>query len=155
MNNLKDKLSKITKRDASYPSSKETDARLKPWLRYYSSSIARRILSALEEKGMSQVNLAELLDISPQQVSKIVKGHENLTLESIYNLSNALGLELITFPEYKYSKEGFYAKNELCYAAVISMSDYANLKGSLNQITVNTENKSTVSSNIDKLQKFA
>jgi transcriptional regulator with XRE-family HTH domain len=74
------------------------------WLAY-SSEIALRILAAIEDKkDFSQSKLAELLGVSPQQISKIVKGKENLTLETIYNISRALDAELISFPEYKYSK---------------------------------------------------
>jgi transcriptional regulator with XRE-family HTH domain len=73
------------------------------WLSY-SSQIARRILAIIEDKeDLNQAKLAELLKVSPQQVSKIVKGRENLTLETIYNLSQALGVELISFPDYKYN----------------------------------------------------
>ena len=52
---------------------------------------------------MSQAKLAEVVGVSPQQISKIVKGHENLTLETIYKLSRALGEELIAFPVYKHN----------------------------------------------------
>ncbi len=85
--------------------SKDADHRLKnrKWLRY-SSNIARRILAAIEDKeDFSQANLARLLGVSPQHISKIVKGKENLTLETIASFSTVLGTELISFPEYKYS----------------------------------------------------
>jgi plasmid maintenance system antidote protein VapI len=35
------------------------------------------------------------MNISPQQISKIVKGQENLTLETISNLEIALGIQII------------------------------------------------------------
>lgn len=85
--------------------SKDADYRLKnrKWLRY-SSNIARRILAVIEDKeDFSQANLARLLGVSPQHISKIVKGKENLTLETIANISTVLETELISFPEYKYS----------------------------------------------------
>jgi len=85
--------------------SQEADYRLKnhKWLRY-SGNIAIRILAAMEDRvGMTQKKLAEIMNISPQQISKILKGHENLTLETIAKISEALGVELISFPEYKYS----------------------------------------------------
>jgi antitoxin component HigA of HigAB toxin-antitoxin module len=85
--------------------SKEADFRLKnhKWLRY-SGKIARRILAVMEEKeGMTQKKLAELMNVSPQQISKILKGQENLTLETISKLSETLGVDLISFPEYKYN----------------------------------------------------
>ena len=73
------------------------------WLNY-SGNIARRILAKIEnDNNLSQTELAKLLDVSRQQISKIVKGHENMTLETIAKLSEALGVELISFPEYKYS----------------------------------------------------
>jgi len=77
--------------------------RNRKWLDY-SSQIARRILAQIEgNDNLNQAELARLLDVSAQQVSKIVKGQENLTLETIAKLSNALEIELISFPEYKYS----------------------------------------------------
>ncbi|HZE83854.1 MAG TPA: helix-turn-helix transcriptional regulator [Puia sp.] len=85
--------------------SKEADYRLKnhKWLRY-SHQVASRILAAMEDKkGMTQKKLAKLMAVSPQQISKILKGHENLTLETISKFSEALGIELISFPDYKYS----------------------------------------------------
>jgi plasmid maintenance system antidote protein VapI len=35
------------------------------------------------------------MNISPQQISKIVKGQENMTLETISNLEIALGIQII------------------------------------------------------------
>lgn len=101
---LKDKLKKITNEKPSMWKDKAKFRRNNPWLREYSSKIARRILSVIEDrKDLSQIKLAETLDVSPQQINKIVKGQENMTLETIYKLSKALDFELISFPEYKYS----------------------------------------------------
>lgn len=76
------------------------------WLRY-SNKIALRVLACIEDNpGMNQGKLAEMLSVSKQQVNKIVQGKENLTLETIGKLSDALGFELITFPEFKYSSQG-------------------------------------------------
>jgi len=76
----------------------------KKWLRY-SSNIARRLLVAIKDrKGFNQAELARLLDISPQQVSKIVKGQENLTLQTIARLSEVMDTEFISFPDYKHTK---------------------------------------------------
>lgn len=77
----------------------------RPWLNY-SGKIASRIHAAISsQEGMTQKKLAELMDVSPQQISKIMKGHENLTLQTIAKLSEVLKVDLITFPEYKYSKK--------------------------------------------------
>ena len=75
----------------------------KTWLNY-SGKIALRVLSAIEDiPGMNQRKLAELMGVTPQHISKIVKGQENLTLETIGKLSEALQIELIDFPKIKYS----------------------------------------------------
>ena len=64
------------------------------WLRY-SGYIALRVLDRLEELGLSQKELAEKMGCSPQYVSKLVKGSENLTLETISKLEECLELDLI------------------------------------------------------------
>ena len=73
------------------------------WLGY-SGRIALRIMSAMEDiPNMNQRKLAEIAGVSPQQVNKIVKGKENLTLQTIAKFSDILGVELIEFPAFKYN----------------------------------------------------
>jgi plasmid maintenance system antidote protein VapI len=104
MNSLNDKLKKIVSDSPSNWTDKVEFRRANPWLREYSSQIARRILAIIEnDEDLNQAKLADLLKVRPQQISKIVQGQENLTLETIYKISKALGTELITFPDYKYS----------------------------------------------------
>lgn len=88
---------------------KDADNRIvnKKWLRY-SSNIARRILASIRDKqdrgiDMNQKKLASNVGVTPQYISKVVKGKENLSLETIAKLSEALGIELITFPAYRHS----------------------------------------------------
>ena len=110
--------------------SKDADYRLKnrKWLRY-SSNIARRILSVIEDNDdFSQANLARSLGVSPQHISKIIKGKENLTLETIANISTVLGTELISFPEYKYSST--YNQDSQ------SVSAYTQIVADTNQFTI-------------------
>jgi antitoxin component HigA of HigAB toxin-antitoxin module len=104
MTDIQKKLYELSKGQVS-TWSEEADFRIKnhKWLRY-SGNIASRILAAMEDKGdMSQKQLAELMGVSPQQISKILKGGENLTLETIAKFSEVLGVEFISFPDYKYS----------------------------------------------------
>lgn len=70
------------------------------WLRK-SAIIALKVLDALKAQGLSQKDLAEKMSVSPQHVSKIVKGHENLTLETIAKLESALGIKIIAGDEDK------------------------------------------------------
>lgn len=65
------------------------------WLKR-SSKIAFRILCELDEQGISQKELASRMDVSPQYVNKIVKGKENLSLETIWKIEEALGITLIS-----------------------------------------------------------
>ena len=64
------------------------------WLKK-SAIIAMRVLDALDAQKLSQKEVAERMGVSPQQISKIVKGHENLTLETITKLEAALSVQLI------------------------------------------------------------
>lgn len=64
------------------------------WLRE-SQKIAIKVLMRLDELGWSQALLAEKLEVSPQQVSKIVKGKQNLTLSSLVKLQEILGIEVL------------------------------------------------------------
>lgn len=60
-----------------------------------SAAIAVRVILTLKAQQLTQKELAERLKISPQQVSKILHGKENLTLQTISALEKALGIELI------------------------------------------------------------
>lgn len=68
------------------------------WLRK-SQAIAIKILSTLKTQGISQKDLAEKMGVSPQMVNKILKGSENLTLETITKIEVALGIHLIETAE--------------------------------------------------------
>lgn len=57
-----------------------------------SQAIALKVLTKLDELDWSQKRLAKELNVSPQQVSKIVKGKENLTLETQVKLQRVLNI---------------------------------------------------------------
>jgi ribosome-binding protein aMBF1 (putative translation factor) len=71
----------------------------KAWLRK-SSAIALRILDALDELNWNKAKLAQEMCVSPQQVSKYVKGEENFKLETLCKLEKVLGIELVTILQY-------------------------------------------------------
>jgi ribosome-binding protein aMBF1 (putative translation factor) len=64
------------------------------WIRK-SADIALRILDALDELGWNKARLAKEMGVSPQQVSKYVRGEENFKLETLCKLEKVLGVELI------------------------------------------------------------
>lgn len=67
-----------------------------------SSQIAVRIIRAIREQkpanGMTQAKLAEQMGVSAQYINKVVKGQENLTLETIAKIEQVLGIILIEVP---------------------------------------------------------
>jgi ribosome-binding protein aMBF1 (putative translation factor) len=66
--------------------------------------ILREIRAQKETNNMSQKVLAEKLGVSPQYINKIVKGQENLSLETICKIEKALGISLIEVTTFETSK---------------------------------------------------
>ena len=92
---------KTEERLKSYASSKpslwrkaaEARQNNKAWL-FYSRLIAMQMLDAMEQQGITQQQLAERMSCSQQYVSKILKGRENLSLETICKIEHALDLKI-------------------------------------------------------------
>lgn len=61
--------------------------------------IATRIRHALKEKGLSQKALAKAMEVSPQALTRIMKGRQNLTLQTIRRIENVLNIRLLTIYE--------------------------------------------------------
>ena len=65
------------------------------WLRK-SGRIAVAVLAAIDaDPNMNQTLLAEKMGVTKQYISKIVKGQENLSLQTICKLESALGITLV------------------------------------------------------------
>ncbi|MEB2787287.1 helix-turn-helix domain-containing protein [Algoriphagus persicinus] len=60
-----------------------------------SGMIATQLAYFMKTNGISQTDLGKLVGVSPQQISKILKGRENLTLGTIEKIESALKIELI------------------------------------------------------------
>ncbi|HAN78139.1 MAG TPA: XRE family transcriptional regulator [Bacteroidales bacterium] len=60
-----------------------------------SQQIALKILTKLEALNWSQKDLAAQMHVSPQQINKIVRGKENLTLETLIKVQNILGIPVL------------------------------------------------------------
>ena len=63
-----------------------------------SVAIANRIYEILEDKGMTQKELAKLLGKTETEVSRWLSGTHNLTLSTICKISAALNEEVVTVP---------------------------------------------------------
>ena len=64
------------------------------WLQH-AQMIAAKVLLQMKQEGLTQKALAERMDCTQQYVSKILKGRENLSLDTLSKLENALGINLI------------------------------------------------------------
>lgn len=67
------------------------------WLRR-SERIAMEMLDRMAFLGMSQRELSKKMGCTPQYISKILKGKENLSLETISKIEDALGIEFNYIP---------------------------------------------------------
>ena len=64
------------------------------WLRR-SQEIAVRMLDKMEQMHLTQKSLAERMGCSQQYVSKVLKGQENLSLETITKIESTLDIDIL------------------------------------------------------------
>ena len=64
------------------------------WVQY-----SQWIAVIMSELGMTQRMLAEKMNCTQQYVSKVLKGHKDMSLETICKIENALGIEIIKGPD--------------------------------------------------------
>ena len=64
------------------------------WLKY-SRIITLRVLQAMDQQSVTQVELARRMSCTQQYISNLLKGTSNMTLETIARLERALNLDLI------------------------------------------------------------
>lgn len=64
------------------------------WLQH-SQKIAVKVLVKMKQDGLTQKALAERMGCTQQYVSKILKGTENMSLDTLTKLEGALGIKLI------------------------------------------------------------
>ena len=61
----------------------------------HSQAIAAIMSNRMEELGMTQRALAEKMNCTQQYVSKVLKGRENLSLETLCKIENALDIKIL------------------------------------------------------------
>ena len=92
-------ISKLKQHQSSTPSKWHENAEWrmanKSWLRY-SQQIAMMMLDKMDELGMTQKKLAELMGCSQQYVSKVLKGQENLSLETLSKIERCLNIQILS-----------------------------------------------------------
>lgn len=98
MENSAEVISKLREHQSTTPSKWRENAEWrmqnKSWLRY-SQRIAMMMLDRMDELNMSQRQLSELMGCSQQYVSKVLKGQENLSLETISKIEGCLGIQIL------------------------------------------------------------
>jgi plasmid maintenance system antidote protein VapI len=57
--------------------------------------IALKVIRHMRTNKVSQVTLAKDMGVTPQYINKILQGKENMTLETICRIEDALGIKLI------------------------------------------------------------
>ena len=70
----------------------------KPWFNH-SQMIANIMSARMKDLGMTQKMLAEKMNCTQQYISKILKGRENLSLEAISKIENALDIHFLQMNE--------------------------------------------------------
>lgn len=68
----------------------------KRWLNY-SVEVAMIVLNELERQGLNQSDLARIMGVTPQLISRLVKGGENLTFATVAQLEDALKIRFLNF----------------------------------------------------------
>lgn len=71
-------------------------AKAEGWLPY-SRKIAIKTTMAMKRQNITRSDLATRMGCSPQYISRLLKGEENLSLETICKLENALNVPILQY----------------------------------------------------------
>jgi|GEM_PF-3363991 ribosome-binding protein aMBF1 (putative translation factor) len=122
--NLREKLNKIVSKEqskwldeAQWRLDNETSLEL-------SQDVAMKILDRLEELGKSQKQLAKEMKVSAQYISKIVKGQQNITSETIEKFGRALGIKLVSANNTPSQNTGWRAAHETQSISIAGVGSY-------------------------------
>lgn len=63
------------------------------WIRY-SQNIALKMLDKMEELHLTQKQLAERMGCSQQYISKVLRGQENLSIETMSKIEQVLNIQI-------------------------------------------------------------
>lgn len=105
---IKERLKKNARQDSTWLERARYRKENRAWLDI-SFAIAVKISSSLKKNKTADIfpstqkELAEAMGCSPQYVNKLLKGAENLQLETITKVEEILNITLIEVPEYRTS----------------------------------------------------
>ena len=66
------------------------------WLQY-SRRIAIKLAMAMKQQNLTRQDVAARMNCSPQYISRLLKGEENLSLETIFKLESALNISILQY----------------------------------------------------------
>ncbi|MEL6867975.1 MAG: helix-turn-helix transcriptional regulator [Bacteroidota bacterium] len=95
--NLKSKIIQQAKREGKWLEEAKERQQNAVWLDW-SFRIAIKVLGHLRANHISQKEMAGQLGWSPQYFSRVLKGKENLTLETIGKMQRVVGIPLLEVP---------------------------------------------------------
>ena len=99
MNNMANKAIKfLEEHQSSTPSKFEEEARWRQeneiWLRM-SRSVALTIVDYMQDHQLSRAEMAKLLNVSQQYLSRILSGTENFSIKSVAKIEASLGVSCL------------------------------------------------------------
>lgn len=103
INNIKNRLKESSKQDNTWIERAKYRKENKAWIDI-SFAIAVKIMSAIKANKTANIfpktqkELAKAMRCSPKYVNKLLKGTENLQLETITNIEQILNISLIEVP---------------------------------------------------------
>ncbi|CAM3469722.1 helix-turn-helix transcriptional regulator [Aquirufa ecclesiirivi] len=119
-------LEKISVKDLSWMDDENLNKDNEDWLDF-SFKIAVKVLSELRLKGISQNSFADLMGCSSQYISKLLKGKENLTIQTIFKIQKVLGLQLISTFDFEYQDTISTNEVTLIPQTFVRMPDYGSI----------------------------
>lgn len=72
------------------------EAKSEGWLQY-SRRIAIKMAMAMKQQQLTRADVAARMGCSPQYVSRMLKGEENLSLQTISKVEDALGVPILQY----------------------------------------------------------
>jgi transcriptional regulator with XRE-family HTH domain len=129
-------LSRITRDNSSWVEQNDYDLENYEGIRA-NTYIVLRIKQYMKEKGLKQNELAEILNVTPQYINKLLHGQvRNIGVDTLVKYGNKLGIRLVEIPGLSDTdQKGKIAQANIRYNIDVRVSSYQSVQrlGSSNQ----------------------
>lgn len=72
------------------------------WSGVRRAHVMQQVRRIMREKGLRNIDLAQRLGVAQPSVSRMLRGRQNIEIDTLYRLADALGVSLnITFSDYE------------------------------------------------------